>query len=235
MIFLAIGLLVVGLVLYLLTGEGDMIAGVARDDFPQLMAVLAIIIFLMAGAARWTRGQVAQAIGAFGAWVAVGLVFVALYAYRAEIGEVRDRVVQELQPGSVQTVTPGTPNGKGAVIRVRKGGDGHFTARTRVNGQSVAMIVDTGASTVVLKPDDARRAGIRLNELSYTIPVDTANGRGFAARVKLARVALGELVVENVDALVTRPGALQQSLLGMSFLSRLKSYEFSGNQLVMRS
>jgi aspartyl protease family protein len=87
---------------------------------------------------------------------------------------------------------------------------------------------------VVLRPEDARKAGIELNALNYTIPVETANGRAFAARVKLDRVSLGDLTIEKVDALVTRPGALHQSLLGMSFLSRLRSYEFSGNQLVMR-
>jgi len=97
------------------------------------------------------------------------------------------------------------------------------------------MIVDTGASTVVLRPEDARRAGIRVGELNYSIPVETANGRALAARVKIDHVSLGELTLDRVEALVTRPGALQQSLLGMSFLSRLQSYEFSGNQLLMRS
>jgi aspartyl protease family protein len=67
------------------------------------------------------------------------------------------------------------------------------------------------------------------------VPVETANGRAFAARIKLDRISLGELTLEKVEALVTSEGALQQSLLGMSFLSRLRSYEFSGDQLVMRS
>ncbi len=234
MIFLAIGLLVVSVVLYALTGEGDTIAGLPRDVFPRLAAPLSILIFLMAGAARLTAGKAAEALKALGSWLAIGLVLVALYAYRSELGEVGDRVVQELQPGSVQTVSPGA-GGHGAIIKIRKTGDGHFTAKTLVNGKRVLMIIDTGASTVVLRPEDARRAGIELNELTYTVPVETANGRAFAARVKLEKVSLGELTLDKVDALVTRPGALHQSLLGMSFLSRLRSYEFSGNQLVMRS
>ena len=114
-------------------------------------------------------------------------------------------------------------------------GDGHFIARAQVNGKSIRMIVDTGASTVVLRPEDARKAGIQVGALDYSVPVETANGRAFAARVKLERVALGELTLEKVEALVTRPCALQQSLLGMSFLSRLRSYEFSGNKLLMKS
>lgn len=231
MIFLAIGLLAVSVVLYAITGEGDAIAGIPREDFPRLAAPLSILIFLMAGASRLSTGRVAEALRALGSWMAIGFVLVALYAYRAEIGEVGDRVAQELQPGSVQTVSQGV---HGTVVKIRKT-EGHFIARAKVNGRSVHMIVDTGASTVVLRSEDARRAGIQLNALNYTIPVETANGKAFAARVRLDKVSLGELTLENVDALVTRPGALHQSLLGMSFLSRLHSYEFSGNQLVMRS
>lgn len=234
MIFLAIGLLAVSVGLYALTGEGDTIAGLARDDFPRVAGLLSILIFLMAGAARLTAGRAAEALKALGSWMAIGLVIVALYSYRSELGEVRDRVVQELQPGSVQTVSPGVA-GRGAVVSIRRTGDGHFIAKTQVNGKVVRMIVDTGASTVVLRPEDAKKAGIQVSALEYTVPVETANGRAFAARVKLDRVSLGELTLEKVEALVTRPGALQQSLLGMSFLSRLRSYEFSGNKLLMKS
>lgn len=234
MVFLAIGLLAVSVVLYAVTGEGDTIAGLPREDFPRVAGLLSLLIFLMAGATRLSAGKAAQALRALGAWMAIGLVVLTLYAYRGELGEVRDRVVQELQPGSVQTVAPGV-EGRGAVVSIRKTGDGHFIARTRVNGKNISMIVDTGASTVVLKPEDALKAGIRVNELDYTVPVETANGRAFAARVRLDRISLGELTLEKVEALVTRRGALQQSLLGMSFLSRLRSYEFSGNRLLMKS
>jgi aspartyl protease family protein len=234
MIFLAIGLLAVSALLYAITGEGDQIAGLPREDFPKLAGLLSILIFLMAGMARMTAGKAAAALKALGSWIAIGFVLIALYAYRAEIGEVGDRVVQELQPGSVQTVAPGV-DGRGAIVKISKAGDGHFVAKTQVNGKRVLMIIDTGASTVVLRPEDARRAGIELDRLTYSVPVETANGRAFAARVKLEKVSLGNLTLEKVDALVTRPGTLHQSLLGMSFLSRLRSYEFSGNQLVMRS
>ena len=159
MIFLAIGLLAVSIVLYVLTGEGDTIAGLPRDDFPRVAGLLSLLIFLMAGAARLTAGRAAEALKALGSWAAIGLVVVALYAYRSELSEVRDRVVQELQPGSVQTVSPGV-SGHGAVVSIRKTGDGHFIARAQVNGKSIRMIVDTGASTVVLRPEDARKAGI---------------------------------------------------------------------------
>jgi aspartyl protease family protein len=233
MVFLAIGLLVVSVALYAITGEGDTIAGLPREDFPRLAGPLAILIFMMSGAARLKTGQASQALKALGIWVAIGMVLVGVYAYRAELGEVGDRVVEKLQPGSVQTVSSGA-GGRGAIIKIKKT-EGHFVAKAKVNGKAVQMIVDTGASTVVLRSEDARRAGIQLAALNYTVPVETANGRAYAARIKLDKVSLGDLSLEKVDALVTKPGVLHQSLLGMSFLSRLQSYEFSGNQLVMRS
>jgi aspartyl protease family protein len=231
MVFLAIGLLVVSVLLYAVTGEGDTIAGLPREDFPRLAGPLAILIFLISGAVRLTPGRAGQALKALGIWTAILVVPVGVYIFHVELGV--DRVVEQLQPGSVQTVSQGI-DGRGTVVKIKKT-EGHFIAKAKVNGKNIHMIVDTGASTVVLRSEDARRAGIALNALNYTVPVETANGRAFAARVKLDKVSLGELTLEKVDALVTKPGALHQSLLGMSFLSRLQSYEFSGNQLVMRS
>jgi aspartyl protease family protein len=96
------------------------------------------------------------------------------------------------------------------------------------------MIVDTGASTIVLRPEDAKNAGIDVSKLNYRVPVLTANGRTVAARIRLDEVSIGPLDRKKVDALVAQPGALSQSLLGMSFLSRLRSYEFSGDFLTLR-
>ena len=95
-------------------------------------------------------------------------------------------------------------------------------------------MVDTGASSVVLKPADAERAGVDLDKLSYTVAVDTANGMTYAAAVRLRTLAVGPLVVRNVDALVARPGSVKENLLGMSFLRRLRSYEFAKDYLTLR-
>jgi aspartyl protease family protein len=98
----------------------------------------------------------------------------------------------------------------------------------------MTLMVDTGATSVVLKPADAERAGINLGELSYTTPIDTANGTTYAAAVRLKSLAIGPLVVHNIEALVARPGSLNENLLGMSFLRRLRSYEFSKDYLTLR-
>jgi len=87
---------------------------------------------------------------------------------------------------------------------------------------------------VVLRTADAERAGIDVSNLAYTTPVNTANGVTYAAPVRLRSVAVGDIVLHDIEALVSKPGKLNESLLGMSFLRRLRSYEFSGDFLTLR-
>ena len=96
------------------------------------------------------------------------------------------------------------------------------------------MVLDTGASSVVLTRDDARAAGLPLEVLNYTVTIDTANGRTRAAQVTIDRISIGGLEERSIDALVTQPGQLKTSLLGMSFLNRLQSWEVSGDRLMLR-
>jgi len=98
----------------------------------------------------------------------------------------------------------------------------------------MTLLVDTGATTVVLKPADAERIGVDTGDLSYTVPVQTANGTTYAAPVRLRSLAIGPLEVNDVNALVAPAGSLKENLLGMSFLRRLRSYEFSKDYLTLR-
>ena len=79
-----------------------------------------------------------------------------------------------------------------------------------VNGAAVTMLVDTGASTVVLKQADARKLGIDANDLRYSVPVQTANGVAYAARVRLRSISVGPIVLTQVEALVAQPGTLKE-------------------------
>ena len=139
----------------------------------------------------------------------------------------------EIAPPNLLGRTEVQTDGERAV-RIKRRPDGHFIARTELNGFALAMLVDTGASTVVLKPTDAQKLGIDVDRLRYSVPVQTANGTTFAAPIKLKRVKVGPIQFTEIDALVSKPGALRDSLLGMSFLNRLKSYEFSGDFLTLR-
>ena len=113
-----------------------------------------------------------------------------------------------------------------------RGRAGDFQVAAQVNGARVAMVLDTGASAVVLTQEAAKAAGLPLEVLSYNVNVDTANGRTRAAAVTLDRIAVGEIVERSVPALIAQPGQLRVSLLGMSFLNRLESWEVRGDKLV---
>ena len=118
-------------------------------------------------------------------------------------------------------------------VRVAPSESGHFVVSGLVNGQALAMVVDTGASQVVLSYEDALRAGIKLGVRDFTQVAETANGITRFAPVTLAAVSVGAVGRENVLALVAEPGRLSSSLLGMTFLSRLSRVGTRDGHLVL--
>ncbi len=218
--------------MFLVSNDTGMIAGLDATTFGYGAFLLALLVYLAGGLmGRYVGGGAAMVRDAV-TWLALGLGLVTLYAYKNELTPIAARVVGELLPGTAMTVE--TSAGGLTEVKIRKRLNGHFTANVEVNGRSVSMIVDTGASSIVLTPNDAKKAGIDVESLTYRVPVLTANGRTVAARVRLNEVAIGPLDRTRVEALVAQPGALSQSLLGMSFLNRLRSYEFSGDFLTLR-
>jgi aspartyl protease family protein len=113
---------------------------------------------------------------------------------------------------------------------LERGEDGHWRAESRVNGRKMEMLVDTGATMVVLTQDDARAAGLDVRRLDYDARVRTANGTARAATVTLERIQVGTVRVRDVQAMVIEKG-LSTSLLGMSFLSRLERFQVRGQTL----
>ena len=231
--WLAILALVVAAVALVASHDAGSVAGVPNDVFAGVAAGLAIIVFLSGAVVSSYRGRILHAIKHLVGWTVTLFVLVALYAYRGELAVVADRVIGELSPRGTQ-INVTAASGIGHAVRIKRGWSGHFVATAKIGDKPVEMIVDTGASTVVLKHEDARRLGINMHGLRYTVPVQTANGSSYAARVQLTGVSVGSVGVRSVEALIAKPGSLHQSLLGMSFLSRLRSYEFSGDYLELR-
>ena len=108
---------------------------------------------------------------------------------------------------------------------------GHFILTAAINGAAIRVVVDTGASLVALTLEDARAAGINRSEMRFDRITHTANGAARFALVILREIQLGQLSVENVPAAVIEN--LDQSLLGMSFLTRLKSFEIREGALTI--
>ena len=232
--WIALLLLVIAGLALLLRADAGTIAGFEPSDFAIGVACIALLVFLGSSIAGSYRGRSGQAVRDLLTWVCVALLLVGGYSYREEIFSFGHRVAGELLPPGSALRTEPQIEGEHSV-RVRRRSDGHFMLRTPANGVSLNMLVDTGASTVVLKPADARRLGIDVEALRYSVPVQTANGTSYAASVRLRSLTVGHIALTDIEALVAKPGALKENLLGMSFLSRLRSYEFSGEFLTLRS
>ena len=110
---------------------------------------------------------------------------------------------------------------------------GHFQTEGRIDGQRIDFMVDTGASVIALNEKSAARFGLRPSRSDYNATVTTANGTIKAARTRLAMVELGGLVVRDVDAMVLPDEALSENLLGLSFLSKLKRFEYANGTMVL--
>ncbi|MFN4041180.1 MAG: TIGR02281 family clan AA aspartic protease [Brevundimonas sp.] len=117
--------------------------------------------------------------------------------------------------------------------RVARADDGHYWARASIEGQAVDLMVDTGASLVVLTRADAERLGYRLDEADFSLRLNTASGAVAAAPIRLASIDVGSARVERVAALVAADG-LPHSLLGMSYLGRLSGFEATPRALTLR-
>jgi aspartyl protease family protein len=221
---LLIGIAVAIIVILARNGAGT-VGPLSTGDFGNFAFQLLLVVFIGSVVLTMFRQRFTQALTAAVLWVVIGLALVVAYSYRFELHAVADRVLVVLVPGHVVS--------HGRTVEVGRSGDGDFSVAAQVNGARVEMVLDTGATSVVLTRDDAKAAGLPLEVLNYTVNIDTANGRTRAAPVTLDRIALGGLEERSVEALVVQPGQLKTSLLGMSFLNRLQSWEVSGDRLLL--
>ncbi|MDB5608485.1 MAG: peptidase [Bradyrhizobium sp.] len=118
-------------------------------------------------------------------------------------------------------------------VQISRGQAGEFSLHAKINGVSAPMVIDTGATSVVLTYETAKAAGLPLELLEYDVDVETAGGHTKAARLTLDRLAIGKLVERSVPALVVPHGQMKTNLLGMSFLDRLESWEVRADRLML--
>jgi aspartyl protease family protein len=136
-----------------------------------------------------------------------------------------------MQQTAFETIQDNTQAGRS--VSIARDGRGHFQTEGRIDGQRVGFMVDTGASVIALNESSAARIGVRPSQNDYNATVTTANGKVRAARTRLAMVDVGGLVVRDVDAMVLPDEALSENLLGLSFLSKLKRFEFANGRMVL--
>jgi aspartyl protease family protein len=165
------------------------------------------------------------------------ILALALLAAGVFVARIADRAVEthsDAHAAVVQpTYEPREPVSSGRSLMLEADRQGHFQVEARVEGRFIDFVVDTGASLVVLRESSAALAGIFIQPRDYTAVAVTANGKIKAAPAKIDRIEVGGITVYDVPAMVLPDDALAKNLLGVSFLSRLKRYEYANGRLVL--
>lgn len=119
-------------------------------------------------------------------------------------------------------------------VEIQRRDNGEFKLKASINGANASMVIDTGATSVVLTYETAKAAGLPLELLDFNVDLETAGGRTRAAKLTIDKLAVGKLVEHAVPALVVPKGQMKVNLLGMSFLDRLESWEVRADKLKLR-
>ncbi len=192
---------------------------------PRLVALTAVLVVLIISIFQ-SRPHVREVLRGVLLWGGLGFLLVAGYGFRDDLEAVARRTFAVLVPGTA------IDQSDGSVVVIRDG-SAHYRVRASINGAEVPFLVDTGASAVTLTADDARKAGFDLERLLFSVPVSTANGRTFVAPVRIEVLEIGSINLKNIRAYVSRDGALETSLLGLSALDRLSSWKVEGAKLIL--
>lgn len=186
-----------------------------------IAVLVVILLFLPTGKERW------QHLRHLCIWAGILAVLVISYGFQHELGIVWKRFEGALFPSDAISHSDGS-------VTFQAQSNGHFYINARLGNVPVRFLLDTGASSVVLTKEDAIRLGVDPKKLYYDKIVYTANGKARAASVTIPRLSVGTITIENVEAVVNE-SELDISLLGMSFLGRLESYEVAGPVLTLRN
>lgn len=150
------------------------------------------------------------------------------------LGKLGDRrPVQGAASGSAFAATQ-PPSASPTAIALHADRNGHFLANAVVDGRSLPMLVDTGATSCTFTEEAAARLGIALSPRDFTLTTMTANGVVRAARVRIGVIRIGPVTVRDVEAVVIPQGRLGTNLLGMSFLKRVRDFSIAGGTMTLR-
>ncbi len=227
-IFMA--LLGFALILLLSSGDAGTVLGLDNDTFGRVvyMGIWGVLIVAGIFGSGMRFGDIARQLML---WSIIILGLMTAYLFRYEAQDFASRFTAGLIPGS--PLSQISDNGRQEVT-IFRGNSGHFEVQAAVNGKPVRFLIDTGASSVVLSYKAARKIGLNPDDLSFTIPVSTANGRTMTAQTRIDVMSIGSITRSNKKVLVAAPGALDSNLLGMSFLGTLSSYEVRGDRMFLR-
>ena len=191
-------------------------------NYAYLIQGLIILVVFGGAAVLWSKSSLKRLTQIIGLWAIIIGVISLVYLYKTDINA---RFMSAIDPSGVSTTDDG--------LIVHRSKDGHFWLRAYANDIPIRMMVDTGASNIVLSPEDASRIGLNLDNLNFSGVADTANGQVTYARTKIKHMNFGDAQFNDVP--VTINGSeMKGSLLGLSILNEFSSIEFRGDMLILR-
>jgi aspartyl protease family protein len=194
----------------------------ANDGISLIWGVFALVLVVSSLAAR--QLPIGKTIKMAFAWVAIfGGAFV-LFLFKDEGRVIWQRATAEISGNSTQV--------EGSTLRIRRDEDGHYWVRANVNGTPVRFLIDSGATTTTLSPAAAKTAGIEPSG-GFPVVVETANGTIEIQRARIETLTVGNIIQRDAAVLIGAEGLGDTSLLGMSFLSALKSWRVEGSTLIL--
>lgn len=202
--------------------------GQVTSDLDQAYVIQAIVLvaLLSAGVVFARRVNLKETVRNIAIWLAIAAVLIVGLSFRNEIETVAFRVRSELVPGYA------LESGEHEMVLTESSG-GNFFIYGEANGVRVRFLIDTGASDTVLSPSDATNLGIDVASLDFSRVYQTANGMGRGAPYTLESLSVGPIAISPMPVSVNE-AEMNSSLLGMTFLRRLRSFEIQGRRLILR-
>jgi aspartyl protease family protein len=200
------------------------------DDAPYMLYYV-MWASLLGGGILASQRNLGHSARQLGIWVLIFAVLSSVYVFKDDAQNFVSRLTAGLIPGRSATIIDASGR-RSAILYM--GQNGHYQADATVNGVMIPMLIDTGATTIALSYEDAERLGLNPDSLNFTGMVMTANGPARTAYVTLPEIEVAGIRRTNVAAGIAERGKLKGSLLGMNFLSSLKSFSFSGNEMTLQ-
>ncbi len=197
------------------------------------------------GTARMASSTTKNVVKTAGSWLFLGAFGFVIFMYPAEmkrvgywmLGTSPQEIAARIEADRrAQTETPAQPKPARrayGTVELKASSNGHYHSSVSVNGRDIDVMVDTGATRVALTYEDAERAGIYVQPADFTHRVNTANGTARVAPIRIEQISIGDITLRDVAGLVSEPGRMNTTLLGMSFLGRLKRAEMRSGTLIL--
>ena len=182
-------------------------------------------LVLVASALFSRRMGFGEIIRAALAWVAIFALFIVGFSYQREIMAVWSRVSGEVTGANDQVVV-------GDALRIRQSADGHFWVDAKVNDEPVRFLIDSGATTTAMTLRTAQNAGVDISESPFPVVLITANGSIEAQRGNIQSLEIGSMVARDLPVVVAKEFG-DSNVIGMNFLSKLRSWRVEGSEMVL--